>query len=86
MAWDSQERENYFKEECQHCSDFLNKRCLGAIEDQEECYGRRKYKDILSYIHNEMNLSTETNVCALCISLARYNHLTLSELLKKYLG
>lgn len=63
-----------------------NQTCAGKISDQDECYGAREYEDILAYINKETGLSTETNICALCIDLARHNNLTLSELFKKYLG
>ncbi len=85
-AWDKPERENFFEEECKQCSDYNNGYCSGKESEQDSCLGGREYKDLLAYIHEEMNLSTETNVCALCISLAYYNGLTLSELFRKYLG
>lgn len=86
LAWDNQERKSYFQDECLICTDRKSKRCNGSVEDQEECYGKREYGDILKYINDELNLSTETNICALCVDLAYYNGITLSELFKKYLG
>lgn len=44
------------------------------------------YHDILIYLCDEIGASTERNVCACTIDLARQNNLTLAELFKKYLG
>lgn len=50
------------------------------------CVRTREYEDIISYFNNEIGASTEKNVCALAVHLARINEMTLSELFKKYLG
>jgi len=43
-----------------------------------------KYKGIRSYLCDEIGASTETNVCAIAVDLARINHMTLGELFSKY--
>ena len=45
-----------------------------------------EYKDLLEYFCEELGASTEKNVCALAVDLAKYNGLTLSELFKIYGG
>lgn len=87
LGFPNVERSEFYAEECEHCPEFCNNGDCGATEeDRDECYGSRTYTDLLSYIHNELNLSTETNVCAVCIGLAYYNQITLTEVFKKYLG
>ena len=77
MAWDGLQR----KEWCQDCSD-----CAGTEKDKDECFHDHQYPDILIYLCDEIGASTERNVCACMIDLARQNNLTLAELFKKYLG
>ena len=49
-------------------------------------YCGRKYDTLLQYFCNELGASTERNVCALAVDLAKYNKITMSELFKKYQG
>lgn len=77
MAWDGLQR----KEWCRDCSD-----CAGTEKDKDECFHDHQYPDILIYLCDEIGASTERNVCACTIDLARQNNLTLAELFKKYLG
>lgn len=77
MAWDGLQR----KEWCQDCSD-----CAGTEKDKDECFHNHQYPDILIYLCDEIGASTERNVCACTIDLARQNNLTLAEFFKKYLG
>ena len=77
MAWDGLQR----KEWCRDCSD-----CAGTEKDKDECFHDHQYPDILIYLCDEIGASTERNVCACMIDLARQNNLTLAELFKKYLG
>lgn len=77
MAWDGLQR----KEWCRNCSD-----CAGTEKDKDECFHDHQYPDILIYLCDEIGASTERNVCACTIDLARQNNLTLAEFFKKYLG
>lgn len=79
MAWDGVER----KEWCNGCGET---ECARTDEDKSECYNDRKYSDVLTYLCDEIGASTERNVCACTIDLARQNNMKLSELFKKYLG
>ena len=49
-------------------------------------YAGEQYENLLSYFSDQLGASTEKNVCALSIDLARQNGLTLSELFRKCLG
>lgn len=86
VAWDGAHREHYFEDFCQDCSDYIVGVCQGTEEDQLDCYRDREYEDLLRYFCDEIGASTEKNVCALAIDLAKQNNMTLSELFKKYLG
>ena len=77
MAWDGLQR----REWCKDCSD-----CPGTEEYKNECFHSHRYPDIINYLCNEIGASTERNVCACTIDLARQNNLTLAEFFKKYLG
>lgn len=96
IAWDGLERENFENDECALCADYyLNSNsskdgryppCYAEAPDQENCYKSRTYTDLLFYLNDEIGVSTEKNICALTVDLARINSMTLSELFKKYLG
>lgn len=86
VAWDGVRREHYFEDFCQDCSDYIAGACGGTEEDQLDCYNGREYEDLFRYFCDEIGASTERNVCALAIDLAKQNNMTLAELLKKYLG
>jgi len=45
-----------------------------------------KYNSIVDYIYNALNLSSERNICSLCVDLAEQNGMTLGELFDKYEG
>lgn len=77
MAWDGLQR----KEWCRDCND-----CAGTEKNKDECFHDHQYPDILIYLCDEIGASTERNVCACTIDLARQNNLTLAEFFKKYLG
>ena len=46
----------------------------------------RKYDSLLSYYCEEHGVSTEKNVCALSVDLAKINNMKMSELFAKYQG
>ncbi len=43
-----------------------------------------KYKSLIEYIYNALNLSTIRNICNLTVELAHQNGMTLGELFNKY--
>ena len=94
LAWDGNEREQE-KNECSQCSDYykncvngkiLRNPCYATDDDITQCFGAREYSDIISYLCEEIGVSTEKNVCACAIDLAQQNSMSLSALFKKYLG
>jgi hypothetical protein len=53
---------------------------------EKDYYKDRKYRNLLEYFSEELNLSAERNVCALSVDLAKYNGMTMAELYNKYQG
>ena len=86
IAWDGSNRSSWLEECKENCSDHKRGLCDGAEKDFEQCFGSRVYPDIISYLLSEIGASTEKNVCACTVDLARQNNLTLAEFFKKYLG
>lgn len=61
--------------------------CDEDIEDIEYLKETLKtYPDILTYFCSGFGVSTESNVCALAVDLARQNNISMSELFKTYGG
>lgn len=58
--------------------------CREHLEKHNEIIPLKKYRDLLSYLSNEMSCSMVKNVCALTKDLAKYNNMKLSELFKQY--
>ena len=50
---------------------------------RNEPLGRRKFTDVFEYLCEYVGASTEKNVCACLVDLAKYNKLTMGELLNK---
>ena len=84
-AWDGKLRLNYYHDNCKDCEEFENT-CQGNDEDLKICLGERKYDNLLTYLCEELGASSEKNVCALCVDLAKYNNMTMTELFQKYQG
>lgn len=45
-----------------------------------------EYKDLLTYLCNEIGASAFRNVCALAVDLAKWNNMTMAQLFEKYQG
>ena len=58
----------------------------GNLEKYIECWHPTDYENLLEYFCEELGASTERNVCALAMDLAKYNHMTVAELFRKYGG
>lgn len=70
-AWDGVGREDWEEE---------NKK----VSPDDRWFEPRKYSNLLEYFCEEIGASTEKNVTALAIDLAKQNGLKMSELFKKY--
>ncbi len=70
-AWDGVGREDWEEE---------NKK----VSPDDRWFEPRKYSNLLEYFCEELGASTERNVTALAIDLAKQNGIKMSELFKKY--
>lgn len=86
LAYCGETRKNYYIDYCVNCSDYIDKSCNANYNDIEECGGEKKYKNLLEYFYEELNISTEKNICSVCVDLAKYNNMTMAELFQKYQG
>lgn len=58
----------------------------GGVEDYITDNYQYAHKDLLTYFCDELHVSTERNVCALAVDLAKYNEMSLAELFRIYGG
>jgi hypothetical protein len=72
-AWDGVSRINFEEE---------NKNC----KPEDRWFRDRKYKTLLNYFCEEIGASTERNVCAVAVDIAKQNGIKMSELFIKYQG
>ncbi len=83
-AWDGEERKNFREDVCsEYCDDF-GKECDSKEEDRLCCCGEREYNSLTEYLSEEMGVSAERNVCACAVDLAKYNHMSMGELFRKF--
>ena len=57
-----------------------------SFKEYEYYFMPRKYRKLTEYLCDELGVSTERNVCALTVDLAKANNMTLAELFKIYEG
>ena len=57
-----------------------------SFQEYERMYMPYKFDCLTDYLCTEMGVSTEKNVCALAVDLAKANSMTLAELFKTYEG
>lgn len=62
-------------------------KCFNSIrilyEDDQEIEDI-EYDHLLDYLCSCLGVSTESNICAVSVDLARYNHMSMAELFEKY--
>lgn len=83
IGWDGAGRQDSREDICGNCEDLGNG-CNGSEDDIVECWGERKYSSVIEYLNEEIGASTEKNVCACAMDLAKYNGMTMGELFSKY--
>ena len=57
-----------------------------SFSEYEEEMKTREYENLLSYMCNEIGASTESNIIALAVDLARANGKTVAQLFQTYEG
>lgn len=85
IAWDGSNREDlidYWNDE-----PYDEKAAYHfSYKEYEEQNMPHKYDTLLDYFSHELGASTERNVCALAVDLARTNGMSMAELFEKFQG
>ena len=85
FAWDGIKR-LYLREEWESEDEVEKAAFYHSFKEYERFHMPRKYHKLTEYLCEEHGVSTEKNVCALTIDLAKANNMTLAELFKTYEG
>ena len=84
MAWEVLDRSDLYEE--WKTLSKREKRRYYDDEDYAELNRPHSYKDIMTYLSDEVGVSTETNICALIADLAKYNKMSIAELFRRFGG
>lgn len=85
FAWRNESRCDDLEEEWNEL-DEEEKSEYGDLEGYCSVWLPISYKDLFEYFCDEMGVSTERNICALSVDLAKYNNITMAELFRRYGG
>jgi hypothetical protein len=84
MAWEKLDRSDLYEK--WSTLSRAEKKKYYDDEDYVELNRPHSYKDILTYLCDEVGVSTERNVCALVTDLAKYNNMSIAELFIRFGG
>jgi chromosome condensin MukBEF complex kleisin-like MukF subunit len=85
LAWDGVRREDlqgHYDEECEELRE--SEREVPSFSELEDEFYPRRYSNLIEYLCEEIGASQPRNVAALVSDLAKYNHMTVGELLRGY--
>lgn len=85
IAWDGYKREDLILEWAAE-SDEEKAAYHHSLKEYEEALYPRVYKNLTTYMCEELGASMERNVCALAVDLARANGMTMAKLFETYEG
>ena len=85
IAWDGPTRDN-LRDDWDNESNEEKKAYHYSFREYEEIRMPHVYDTLTEYMGNELGASTEKNICALAVDLARANGLTMAQLFKIYEG
>ena len=85
FAWDGIKR-LYLSDEWKNEDEVEKTAFYHSFTEYERFHMPRKYHKLTEYLLKEHGVSTEKNVCALAVDLAKANKMTLAELFKTYEG
>ena len=85
IAWDGYKREDLILEWAAE-SDEEKAAYNHSLKEYEEINYPRIYKNLTTYMCDEIGVSAERNVCALAVDLARANGMTMAKLFELYEG
>lgn len=74
----------YIPERLDHYIEYWSDDGYMTEEEAKEDYFSRKYEGIRNYLCDAIGASTESNVCAIAVDLAKINNMTLGELFSAY--
>ena len=86
IAWEGFRREDLRNEWDTETSDEEKAACHYSFKEYEDVYMPHEYNSLLEYMCNELGVSTESNICALAVDLARTNGLSMARLFEIYEG
>ena len=86
IAWEGFRREDLRDEWENNISDEEKAKYHYRFKEVEDIYMPHEYSSLLEYLCNEIGASTETNVCALAVDLARANGMSLARLFQIFEG
>lgn len=86
IAWEGYKREYLRDDWDNETSDEEKAKCHYRFNEYEDIYMPHEYGSLLEYFCQEIGASTETNVCALAVDLARANGLSMGKLFEVYEG
>ena len=85
IAWDGPKRED-LRDDWADESDEEKAAYHYSFKEYEDTNYPHRYETLTSYMCNELGASTEKNVCALAVDLARANGMTMAQLFEVYEG
>lgn len=85
IAWDGYKRED-LRDDWADEPDEEKAAYHYSFKEYEETQYPHKYSTLTEYMCEELGASTEKNVCALAVDLARANGMTMAQLFKTYEG
>ena len=86
IAWEGFRREDLRDEWENNASDEEKAEYHYRFKEFEDIYMPHEYSSLLEYFCQEIGASTETNVCALAVDLARANGMSLARLFQTFEG
>lgn len=84
IAWEGAKRES-LRDDWDEEPDDEKKAYHYRYSEYENDIMPHEYKDLLEYFCEEIGASTEKNVCALAVDLAKANGMTMGQLFNKYM-
>lgn len=83
IAWYNADRDEDLIEDFEN-EDEADKE--GGLEQYIATWHETTFPTLTDYLCSELGATTERNVCALAVDLAKYNNITMAELFRKYGG
>ena len=86
IAWENDYKRRDLRDDWENEPDEEKEAYHYSFKEYEEIQYPHVYKNLTTYMCDELGASTEKNVCALAVDLARANGMTMAQLFKTYEG